>query len=264
LADGERGTVLGVGVAFLDEPQQRRDAVLLDYGPAVPAIILAREGGDAGGGAGAATEVAGPEHGDLRPDEVEDGVGLRDGRQVHYWAAVMGFGDRGSDVGDAEEPGEVGDGAVEQDGRLPEGARRGGDGADDAAPDEAAAEAAVDHRSGCVDGLAGVREDATRGALVELVTPDGHAAEQAGDALQPGRQFALALIPARLRVVRRRDQLLGEVNSRPREGLHHVAVRPRRRGKAVQWHGVQRGGMELILGWYSRGGRELAQACNYI
>ena len=224
--DGERGALLRVGAPLLDEAQQRRDAVLLDDELAV-AVVVAREGDDAGGGVGAGLEAAVLQHGDLLPDEEEDGLVLRDGGQADVVVLVVvgGGGGGGGVAGDAEDPGEVPERVVEQVGGLPEGAR--GDDGEDAVEDAAAA-AALEQRGGLVERPVRVREDAARGALVELGAR--RLAEQRGEALDPGPEV-LALGPARLRLVRPLDQLLRQLD-RPRQARPQVVHAPLGRSAA--------------------------------
>jgi hypothetical protein len=125
----------------------------------------------------------------------------------------------GGVVGDAEDPGEVPEGVVEQVGRLLERPR--GDDGEDAA-DEAVAAAALEQRGGLVERLVRVLEDAARGALVEVGAR--RLPEQGGEALQLGLEV-LALLPARLRLVRPLDHLLRELY-RPRQARLQV-VHPR-------------------------------------
>uniref|UniRef100_J3MV20 Uncharacterized protein n=1 Tax=Oryza brachyantha TaxID=4533 RepID=J3MV20_ORYBR len=204
-ADGERGGLLALGAALLDEAEQRRDAVLLDDEPPV-AVIVAREGDDAGGGVGAGLGVAGVEDGDLLPDEEENGLVLRDGREADVVVEVVGV----AVVGDAEDPGEVAEGVVQLVGRLLEGA--GGDDGEDAA-DEAVAAAPVEQRGGLVERLAGVFEVAAGGPLVEVGA--GGLAEEGGEALDLGLEVE-AFLPARLRLLRPLDHLLRQLD-RPRQ-----------------------------------------------
>uniref|UniRef100_A0A8R7UJ57 Uncharacterized protein n=1 Tax=Triticum urartu TaxID=4572 RepID=A0A8R7UJ57_TRIUA len=116
-SDGERGALLSLEAALLDEPEQRRHPVLLDDELGV-AVVVAGEGDEAGGGVGAGVEVARVEHRDLLPDEEEDGLVLRDGGQADVHVEVVLAGAGGGGGGDAEQPGEVPRGVVELVGHL--------------------------------------------------------------------------------------------------------------------------------------------------
>ena len=98
--------------SFLDEPQRRRDAILLDDEPAV-AVIVAREGNDAGDGVRVGLQPAVLQHGDLLPDMEEDGLVLRGGGQADVVVLLVLVGGRVV-VGDTKDPGEVPEGVVEQ------------------------------------------------------------------------------------------------------------------------------------------------------
>uniref|UniRef100_A0A0A9E062 Uncharacterized protein n=1 Tax=Arundo donax TaxID=35708 RepID=A0A0A9E062_ARUDO len=210
-ADGERGVLLAFEAALLYQLEQRRHTVLLYDELGVP-VIVARERDEAGGGVGAGVEVAGVEHGDLLPDEEEDGLVLRDGGQADVGVEVVVVGGRRRD---AEEPGEVADGVVELVGHLLEGA--GGDDGEDAA-DEAVRAALVDEGERLVERLLGVVEDAAGRALVEVGARG--LAEQAGEALDLGLELH-ALLPERVGLVGPFDDLLRELD-RPRQDLLEV------------------------------------------
>lgn len=87
-------------------------------------MVAAGEGHEGGGGVGPVLRRAGGEHGDLFPDEAEDGLVGGDGGEAEVLVgAIVGGG------GDAEEPRDVADGVFEEGGGFAE--RGGGDDGDD-------------------------------------------------------------------------------------------------------------------------------------
>ncbi|KAL5168654.1 hypothetical protein HKD37_11G030768 [Glycine soja] len=182
--DGTCRVFLPFGFSFLQKLQEWAHPAFFDYELPV-AVAVAGQGDQLRGGVGAVLQGTRVEDGDLLPDEAEDRLVRRYRREPAdvVSAAVSG--------GDPEEPGDVADGVLEEQGDL---AERGAGVEGEDALHEGVAAALEGQGEGLVEDVFCFVDDAARGTLVEIGTRTSRLTQQRRQLLRLRLQLAAFLL----------------------------------------------------------------------